>query len=249
MHEMNWWRYSRSSHPEEFKQAWIRVYTLARKTLKIQSDKLLFSLSYNSQDLPTSDYIPTQSSAYEYCSQRRIDHKWRCPRMEDYYPGDQYVDLIWVTLYNRGRSRPAGRSVWKSPLTLLNEADLITRLSQRKKPIIIDELWTTAIDLFDERSQEKANKIFQTDARYKNSRFTERKQVFVDYPSLVAIVYFNLDATLWATEQVLWQADRSIILSPYQSDYTEWVNFLTRYGDNALSKLFVQKKKPVRRFL
>ncbi len=69
--------------------------------MKIQSDRLLFSLSFNSQDLPTLESRPTQSSHYEYCSQRKIDNVERCPRMEDYYPGHQYVDLIGVTLYNR----------------------------------------------------------------------------------------------------------------------------------------------------
>jgi hypothetical protein len=74
MHEMNGGRYSRASDPESFKQAWIRVYTLARRTMKIQSDRLLFSLSYNSQDLPTSESRPSQSSVYEYCGQWRKDN-------------------------------------------------------------------------------------------------------------------------------------------------------------------------------
>lgn len=101
MHEMNGGRYSWASQPEEFKRARQYVHAMARKDFDIQSDKLLFSLSFNSQDLPTLDPLPTQQSPYEYCSQRRIDHKGRCPRMEDYYPGNLYVDLVGVTLYNR----------------------------------------------------------------------------------------------------------------------------------------------------
>lgn len=114
--------------------------------MKIQSDKLLFSLSFNSQDLPTIALRPTQLSHYEYCSQWRVDNIGRCPRMEDYYPGNQYVDMIGVTLYNRGRSRAADRSVWKSPTILLTESKLIDRLSKRKKPISIDEIGTTAVN-------------------------------------------------------------------------------------------------------
>lgn len=121
MHEMNGGRYSRASNPEQFKKAWIHVYNMARYTMKIQSDQLLFSLSFNSQDLPTKEDRPTQNSHYEYCSQWVIDTKGRCPRMEDYYPGNQYVDLVGVTLYNWGRSRDANWSIWKSPTTLLEE--------------------------------------------------------------------------------------------------------------------------------
>ena len=86
MHEMNGGRYSRSSKPEEFQKARRYAHTMARKDFDLQSDKLLFSLSFNSQDLPTTEAVPTQQSVYEYCSQRRIDNKGRCPRMEDYYP-------------------------------------------------------------------------------------------------------------------------------------------------------------------
>ena len=246
MHEMNGWRYSRASHPDAFKKAWISVYNLARHTMKIQSDKLLFSLSFNSQDLPTTEIRPTQTSYYEYCSQWKVDNVWRCPRMEDYYPGNQYVDMIGVTLYNRGRSRPASRSVWKSPKTLLTESWLIDRLSQRKKPISIDELGTTAVKFTWEWSQEKTRESFLTNTQDKNLRLRERRFLFAQYPLITSVVYFNLDATAWATRQVLWQADRNIILSPYMPDYREGKKFLTIYGDDALNTLFKLKKRPVR---
>ncbi len=238
MHEMNWGRYSRASQPDSFKQAWINVYNLARNTMNIQSDKLLFSLSYNSQDLPTQDPHPTQSSHYTYCSQWVVDNRGWCPRMEDYYPGDEYVDLIGVTLYNRWRSRPDYRSVRKSPYDLLNEANLFGRLSQRKKPIIIDELWTTAIKFDGQRSQEKAKEVFHNNLADKNTRLREWVWLFRTYKSIVGMVYFNLDATQWAEYQVLWQADRSIILSPYVIDYRAGKRLFTHNSDSKLFDLF-----------
>jgi beta-mannanase len=249
MHEMNGWRYSRASHPDEFKKAWIFVYNLARNTMKIQSDKLLFSLSFNSQDLPTQETRPTQESHYEYCSQWRVDNIWRCPRMEDYYPGNQYVDMIGVTLYNRGRSRATDRSVWKSPTTLLTESRLIDRLSQRRKPISIDELWTTAVNFEWTWTQQKARESFLTNIEDKSSWLRERKLLFAQYPLIKSVVYFNLDATAWATTQVLGQADRNIIFSPYISDYREGKKFLTIYGDDTLNTLFKLKKRPLMRSL
>lgn len=247
MHEMNGGRYSRSSKPDDFKKARKYIHTMARKDFDLQSDRLLFSLSFNSQDLPTTEAIPTQQSHYEYCSQRRIDNRWRCPRMEDYYPWSSYVDLVGVTLYNRGRSRADNWSVWKDPEYLLTENNLIGRLSQRNKPIIIDELGTTAVNFDGQRTQDKVTESFYNNQEAKNTWFRQWKLLFARYPRIVGIVYFNVDLTQWATKQVLGQADWSAIMSPYISDSRIGKQFILRYGDDALRKLFVNKKKPVRR--
>lgn len=247
MHEMNGGRYSWASKPEEFKKARRYVHTMARKDFDLQSDTLLFSLSFNSQDLPTTEAVPTQNSYYEYCSQWRIDNKWRCPRMEDYYPGRNYVDLIGVTLYNRGRSRADNWSVWKDPKTLLTESNLIGRLYQWNKPIIIDELGTTAVKFDGEWSQDKVTESFKIDKESKDIWLREWKLLFSQYPRIVGIVYFNVDLTQWATKQVLGQADRSLIMSPYISDYSQGKRFVLNYGDDALRKLFKVKVKPERK--
>jgi hypothetical protein len=126
---------------------------------------------------------------------------------------------------------------------------LIDRLSKRKKPISIDELGTTAVNFEWTWSQEKVKESFLTNTEDKNSRLRERKLLFAQYPLIKSVVYFNLDATAWATKQVLGQADRNIIFSPYVSDYRVGKLFLTKYGDNALHQLFVTKKRPMRRSL
>lgn len=237
MHEMNGGRYSWASDPEWFKQAWKKVYDMARQDFDLQSDKLLFSLSYNSQDLPTTDPRPNQQSHYEYCSEWRINNRGRCPRMEDYYPGDTYVDLVWFTLYNRWRSRPASWSIRKSPSYLLEEADLIQRVSQRNKPLIIDELGSTAVKFDGERSQARTRAQFLYDRGSKTTRIRDRQTELKKHPQIKAIVYFNLDATAWATKQVLWQADRSIVMLRHARDYPAGIRFLTRQTD-ALFQLF-----------
>lgn len=123
--------------------------------------------------------------------------------MEDYYPGGSFVDLIGVTLYNRGRSRSDHWSVWKDPDMLLTEANLIGRLTQRNKPIIIDELGTTSINFDGEWSQEKVTASFNNNQEAKNTWFREWKVLFAKYPKIVGIVYFNVDLTQGATTQVL----------------------------------------------
>ncbi len=244
MHEMNGWWYSRASHPEDFQPAWRRVWKLARTTYNIQSDKLLFSLSFNSQDLPTTDERPTQESVIRFCSQREIDHKGRCPRKTDYYPWDKYVDLVGVTLYNRWRSRADKRSKWKTPRELRTEYDLGTTLLQRNKPIIIDELGTTAINFTGRWTMQKAQKSFMTNSKDKDAWLTQWQSLLEEYPMIKAIVYFNLDSTEGMSKQVGGQAEWSMILSPYRADYTQGVHLLTTYASTrALDRLFRIKKK------
>lgn len=251
MHEMNGGWYSRASEPDSFKRAWRIVHTMAREEFDLQSDRLLFSLSFNSQDLPSTELRPTQTSYYEYCSQWRVDNIWRCPRMEDYYPGDRFVDMIGVTLYNRGRSRPAGWSIWKSPDYLFDEAGLLTRLKQRNKPIIIDELGSTAVNFQWEWSQTKTTEVFTYERVHKDRRLRQLRTLLNTHPQIRAVVYFNIDATAGATKQVLWQADRSVILSPFTADYRVAIDLIQRSHDS-LNNLFrltppVIKTTPQRR--
>ena len=244
MHEMNGGRYSRASHPEDFQPAWRHVWKIARKTHNLQSDKLLFSLSFNSQDLPTTDERPTQESPIRFCSQREIDHKGRCPRKTDYYPGDKYVDLIGVTLYNRWRSRPDKWSKWKTPSELWAEDNLWVSLTQWNKPIIIDELGTTAINFTGRWTMQKAQKSFMTNSKDKDAWLTQWQSLLEEYPMIKAIVYFNLDSTEGMSKQVGGQAEWSIILSPHHADYDKGVDLLTQYDNpRSVERLFRVKKK------
>lgn len=243
MHEMNWGRYSRASHPEDFKKARKHVWKLARNDYKLQANQLLFSLSFNSQDLPTTDSRPNQKSSLRFCNEWESTHRWRCARKIDYYPGNKYVDLIGVTLYNRWRSRSDTRAKRMTPTQLLNQDGLIDTLSQRNKPIIIDELWTTAINFDGERSHNKAKEVFDYNNSYKNQWLQERDKVIQDYPLIKAMVYFNMDHSQGMSEQVIGEAERSIILSDHHKDYKEWVKLLTKRNNSKdLYKLFKTKK-------
>jgi hypothetical protein len=50
--------------------------------------------------------------------QQRKKEEWKdCPRFEDYYPGDEYVDLVGFTFYNRGKA--SSNRLWLSPSEIL----------------------------------------------------------------------------------------------------------------------------------
>lgn len=130
----------------------------------------------------------------------------------------------------------------------MHEANLITRLLQRKKPIIIDELGTTAINFEGPWSQERAYESFRTNQATKSEWLQSWKEIIEQYPQIVALVYFNVDMTKGARQQVIGQADWSLILSPYIVDLEEGKKFLLRYGNGALFKRFAHRPpKPKRK--
>ena len=123
--------------------------------------------------------------------------------MRDYFPGSAYVDLIGVTLYNRGRSRPDAWSVWKEPEFLLSEFDLLTKLQQFNKPIIIDELGTTAANFDGKWTHEKAISSIANDTSSKNTWLRKWKLVAARHPDIVGLLYFNVDHTQGGQHAVL----------------------------------------------
>jgi len=98
---MNGGRYPRSSNPQDFKQAWIHVWNLSRE-LGLSQNNILFDMSLNARDLPAKNGKPSQTTTFIQC-QPGLKAKLKCPTFEDYYPGDNYVDLLGVTFYNRGK--------------------------------------------------------------------------------------------------------------------------------------------------
>ena len=99
MHEMNGGRYPWSSNPVAFQNARRHVRELSRQA-GLSSKNILFNMSVNGWDIPTRDAFPTQTSPLFYCKQsdkRRL----KCPTFEDYYPGDEYVDILGMSFYNR----------------------------------------------------------------------------------------------------------------------------------------------------
>lgn len=56
-------------------------------------------MSVNHRDAPTKE-DPSKKAKLIFCTQKVKANK-NCHTFEDYYPGDEYVDLMGVTFYNR----------------------------------------------------------------------------------------------------------------------------------------------------
>jgi len=167
-------------------------------------DKLLWrNIKYN---------IVWQSIQIEYpIYKTEIEKKQNCFTFEDYYPGNKYVDIMWVTFYNRWK---AGYNRHRlSPNQILNDKnrDTVKRLKSLNKPIFIDEVATTAVRYNWSYNQKSSQQSYLNDYNYKNNRLVSLKNFMLKNPEILGMVYFNIDYTNWLNQWMIWESDRAII--------------------------------------
>ena len=209
MHEMNGGRYPRSSNPTTFKKAWIHVWNLSRKE-GLSQDNILFDMSVNAWDLPAKGGKPSQTAVFIQC-QPKLKEKLNCPSFEDYYPGDKYVDLMGVTFYNRGKWNSNRRR--GTPDQIVNAAGRRTldRLKTFNKPIIVDEVGTTAVNYTGAYNFNKSLAVYQNNSWLKNTRLLQLKEFLLRETSIVGAIYFNVDLTNGLQNRTLGELDWSVI--------------------------------------
>ena len=205
MHEMNGWWYPRSSNPEKFKAAWIHVRTLSR-VAKLNEENILFDFSVNHRDMPTK-WTPSQSAELIKCT---VWKKW-CYHFEDYYPWDEFVDVVWFTFYNRWKA--VDNRQWLTPSEILYDREWKTyeRIKALNKPIIIDEVATTSVRYKWGYNFEKSRNEYLNDSDRKDQWLYQLWEFLINHPEIVAILYFNTDYTHWLTSKITWEADWAIV--------------------------------------
>ncbi len=67
------------------------------RDIGLGASNILFVMSVNSQDLPSKDGSIGGEMVFCTAEEKKISN---CLTMEDFYPGNAYVDLMGVTLYN-----------------------------------------------------------------------------------------------------------------------------------------------------
>ena len=219
MHEMNWGRYPRWSNPEQFKQARIHVRELSRE-IWLDENNIIFDFSVNHRDMPTNE-IPSQSAKLITCNKYKTD----CYKFEDYYPWDDFVDIVWVTFYNRWKATYSRQRY--SPNRILNDSNrnTLSRLKSFNKPIFIDEVWTTAVRYSWAYNFLKSKISYEKDYDKKNERLTQLKDFLNQNPEIIWMTYFNTDYTNWMTTRMPGEADRAIInLENWKNYY--WIHNL-----------------------
>lgn len=217
MHEMNGGRYPRWSNPESFKQAWIHVWELSR-TAGLDQNNILFDFSVNHRDMPTKGK-PSQTAILYQCKPGKIwdksgaGHVQRknCPRFEDYYPWDYYVDIVGFSFYNWGKA--SSNRLWLSPEEILNDPEWRTleRVQALWKPLFIDEVATTTVWYAEGYNFDRSREEYLNHSERKEAWLEQLKNFLEQHSEILWAVYFNTDYTAWLSFKVIWEADRSIV--------------------------------------
>ena len=205
MHEMNGWRYPWSSNPEKFKAAWIHVWSLSR-VVGLTEENIAFDFSVNHRDMPTK-WTPSQKAPLIQCNITKND----CYHFEDYYPWDEFVDIVWFTFYNRWKAN--SNRLWLSPTQILYDKNRKTyeRIKALNKPIIIDEVATTSVWYEWNYSFEKSRNEYLNHDERKDHRIHQLWEFLINHPEIATVVYFNVDYTHGLSSQIIWEADWAIV--------------------------------------
>ncbi|MDD5376736.1 MAG: glycosyl hydrolase [Candidatus Gracilibacteria bacterium] len=194
MHEMNGSWFSWSGDPDAFKRAWVHVYELSRKA-GLDNSNILFIFSVNSEDLPAAEE-GVIGGEMTFCTPK-LHLETGCKVLEDYYPGDQYVDMMGLSLYNWGRGRPEPWASWKNFYTLFDNrsSDIYSRLQAYRKPIFLDEVGTTAVDFKGSWTFDKVVQAYDDDFGRKDYWIAQMREEIKKFPEIVGAMYFNRDKT------------------------------------------------------
>lgn len=134
-----------------------------------------------------------------------------CYTFEDYYPWDEYVDIMWVTFYNRWKAT-YGRQRY-SPDRILNDPawNTLYRLEKFDKPIFVDEVWTTAVRYTWSYDFAKSQEVYKNNYDDKNNWLNSLRDFLLVNNSIWWALYFNVDYTNWLQNWTAWEADWSVI--------------------------------------
>ena len=209
MHEMNWGRYPRSSNPETFKKAWIHVRNLSREA-GLDKNHILFDMSVNARDLPAKWGKPAQTATFIECDPKSKQKLW-CPSFEDYYPWDEYVDLMGVTFYNRGKGNSNRRRGTPDQIINNPRRTTLSRIKKLKKPIFIDEVATTAVDYPEKYDYQRSLNTYQFRTDLKDTRILQLRDFLQKEQQIVGAIYFNVDLTNGLQHQIIGELDRALI--------------------------------------
>ena len=235
MHEMNGGRYPWWSNPEKFKAAWIHVWTLSRVAW-LNEENILFDFSVNHRDMPTK-WTPSQTAPLIQCNQSKTD----CYHFEDYYPWDEFVDVVGFTFYNRWKANSNRLRLTPEQILYDPNRNTYERIKAFNKPIVIDEVATTSVWYEWNYNFDKSRSEYLNHDERKDNWIHQLREFLVNRPEIVAAVYFNTDYTNGLSFKVIWEADWAIVNMENHKVYG-WFQELEAFSekklDSILSSLF-----------
>lgn len=136
--------------------------------------------------MPTTS-TPSQTAPLTECttSTKYFSGTQTCFSFEDYYPGDEYVDIMGVTFFNRGKATSDRKRL--SPKEILHDPrrNTLDRLKSFNKPIFIDEVGTTAVYYQEFYNPKKSLEVYNTERNQKNYRLMHLKLFLQNEPQII----------------------------------------------------------------
>jgi hypothetical protein len=166
-----------------------------------------------------------------------------CLTREDFYPWDEFVDIIGFSAYNRwkwndDRKRLSFEQIIKDPIWNQRE-----RITSYNKPIYIDEVWTTAVHYAGTFDRKKTQQSYRNDT-YRKSKWLSDLAEFVDNtPEIRGMNYFNVDYTNGLRDWIIWEADRKMIDPAEGMMYEGWRDLLNNNDGLDMEQMFVGYKR------
>jgi hypothetical protein len=186
--------------------------------------------------MPTK-WKPSQSAPLIQCDITKDD----CYHFEDYYPWDEFVDVIWFTFYNRWKANSNRQRL--TPTQILYDPNWNTyeRIKTLNKPIVIDEVATTSVRYDWNYDFNKSRNEYLNHDERKDNWIHQLWEFLVNRPEIITAVYFNTDYTHGLSFKVVWEADWAIVNIEDDKVYW-WFQELEMFSekklDNILSSLF-----------
>ncbi|MCS6983002.1 MAG: hypothetical protein NZL83_02310 [Candidatus Absconditabacterales bacterium] len=240
MHEMNGGRYPWGSDPHSFRRAWHRMRLLAQH-VGLTSSQIQFVFSFNHRDAPTNDETPSKASPLFFCD-LLTKQRTGCFTFEDYYPGSTLVDIVGLSFYNRGKA--AYDRQWLSAQQILTNPrwNTLTRALSFGKPLIFDEVGTSAVWYRSSFNAQLSRHVFLTEYKRKNERLYDRARRTSQQSGVLGAIYFNADFTQGLSTAISGEADRAVINVDTGKRYHAFDDILTRTNNaddrERLARLF-----------
>ena len=186
--------------------------------------------------MPTK-WTPSQTAPLIQCNQSRTD----CYHFEDYYPWDEFVDVVWFTFYNRWKANSNRLRLTPEQILYDHNWNTYERIKAFNKPIVIDEVATTSVRYEWNYNFEKSRREYLNHDERKDRWIHQLREFLVNRPEIVAAVYFNTDYTHGLSFHVIWEADWALVNIEDNKVYG-WFQELEAFSekklDNILSSLF-----------
>ncbi|MFB0965712.1 MAG: hypothetical protein QMC36_08775 [Patescibacteria group bacterium] len=149
-----------------------------------------------------------------------------CPTFEDYWPGDEYVDVVGTTLYNWGRAKADKWADWKTAEEMLGEYGLLVRLQRFGKPVGLDEVGTTSARFNGKWTWDKARTSYLDNLDDKNAWISDLARYSAFGGNLSYVVYFNCDKTYGLSKPVQGELDWKVLSPDNPTEYLSALDFL-----------------------